>query len=68
MSEDINRFDDYKLTNAKLYLNSECHPYDNLNLDFDKKMCDSVLTCTRISARVTTDTSISSRVSSYFFT
>ena len=35
MSEDINRFDDCKLTNAKLYLNSECYPYDDLNLDFN---------------------------------
>ena len=44
MSEDVSRFDDCKLTNAKLYLNSECYPYDDLNLDFDKKkqMCDSV--------------------------
>ena len=39
MSENISRFDDYKLTNAKLYLNSECYPYDNLNLDFDKNRC-----------------------------
>jgi len=39
MSEDISRFDDCKLTNAKLYLNSECQPYDNLNLDFDENRC-----------------------------
>jgi len=39
MSEDINRFDDCKLTNAKLYVNSECYPYDDLNLDFDKNRC-----------------------------
>jgi len=39
MSEDINRFDDWKLTNAKLYLNSKCYPYDDLNLDFDKNRC-----------------------------
>ena len=32
MSEDVSRFDDCKLTNAKLYLNSECYPYDDLNL------------------------------------
>jgi len=38
-SEDISRFDDCKLTNAKLYLNSECYPYDDLNLDFDKNRC-----------------------------
>ena len=36
MSEDVSRFDNCKLTNAKLYLNSECYPYDDLNLDFDK--------------------------------
>ncbi|KYN17584.1 hypothetical protein ALC57_10127, partial [Trachymyrmex cornetzi] len=39
MPEDISRFDDCKLTNAKLYLNSECYPYDDLNLDFDKNRC-----------------------------
>ncbi|XP_018051945.1 PREDICTED: uncharacterized protein LOC108689598 [Atta colombica] len=39
MSEDISRFDDCKLINAKLYLNSECYPYDDLNLDFDKNRC-----------------------------
>ena len=39
MSEDVSRFDDCKLTNAKLYLNSECYPYDDLNLDFDKNRC-----------------------------
>ncbi|XP_018314336.1 uncharacterized protein [Mycetomoellerius zeteki] len=39
MIEDISRFDDCKLTNAKLYLNSECYPYDNLNLDSDKNRC-----------------------------
>ncbi|KYN36138.1 hypothetical protein ALC56_09513 [Trachymyrmex septentrionalis] len=38
MSEDVNRFDHCKLTNAKLYLNTECYPYD-LNLDFDKNRC-----------------------------
>ncbi|XP_070168325.1 uncharacterized protein [Polyergus mexicanus] len=36
MSEDTSRFDDCKLTNVKLYLNSECYPYDDMNLDFDK--------------------------------
>ncbi|XP_018355611.1 PREDICTED: uncharacterized protein LOC108756368 [Trachymyrmex septentrionalis] len=39
MSENISRFEDSKLTNAKLYLNSECYPYDDLNLDFDKNRC-----------------------------
>jgi len=38
MSEDISRFD-CKLINAKLYLNSECYLYDDLNLDFDKNRC-----------------------------
>jgi len=28
--------DNCKLTNVKLYLNSEFFPYDDLNLDFDK--------------------------------
>jgi len=30
-------FDTCKLTNVKLYLNSEFYPYDDLNLDFDKR-------------------------------
>ena len=34
----VSRFD-HKLTNAKLYLNTECYPYDDLNLDFDKNRC-----------------------------
>ena len=29
-------FDHCKLTNVKLYLNSEFYPYDDMNLDFDK--------------------------------
>ncbi|XP_026829831.1 uncharacterized protein LOC113563038 [Ooceraea biroi] len=33
----ITRFDACKLTNVKLYLNSEFYPYDDLNLDFGKK-------------------------------
>jgi hypothetical protein len=36
MSEDTSKFDDCKLSNVKLYLNSECYPYDDMNLDFDK--------------------------------
>ncbi|KMQ86973.1 hypothetical protein RF55_13890 [Lasius niger] len=36
MSEDTSRFDECTLTNVKLYLNSECYPYDDMNLDFDK--------------------------------
>jgi len=43
MSEDISRFDNCKLTNVKLYLNSEFpvqnYPYDDLNLDFNKNRC-----------------------------
>jgi len=50
MSEDVSRFD-CKLINAKLYLNSECYPYADLNLDFDKTdvFCT---TCMRFSARL----------------
>jgi len=36
MSKDTSRFDHCKLNNVKLYLNSECYPYDDMNLDFDK--------------------------------
>ncbi|KAL6418689.1 hypothetical protein ACFW04_011874 [Cataglyphis niger] len=36
MFEDTSRFDKCKLNNVKLYLNSECYPYDDMNLDFDK--------------------------------
>ena len=39
ISKNISRFDDCKLTNVKLYLNSECYPYDDFNLDFDKNRC-----------------------------
>ncbi|EFN87483.1 hypothetical protein EAI_09886, partial [Harpegnathos saltator] len=35
-SENIARFDNCKLINVKLYLNSECYPYDDMNLDFAK--------------------------------
>jgi len=34
MSENTSQFDHCKLNN--LYLNSECYPYDNMNLDFEK--------------------------------
>ncbi|XP_070527374.1 uncharacterized protein [Cardiocondyla obscurior] len=37
MSKKSTIFDDCKLTNVKLNLNSEYYPYDDLNLDFDKK-------------------------------
>ncbi|KAL6417620.1 hypothetical protein ACFW04_014423 [Cataglyphis niger] len=36
MSEETSRFDDCRLNNVKLYLNSECYPYDDMNLAFDK--------------------------------
>jgi len=36
MSRDASVFDDFNLTNAKLYLNSEFYPYDDLNVDFGK--------------------------------
>lgn len=36
MSADTSRFDDCRLNNVKLYLNSECYPYDDMNLDFEK--------------------------------
>ena len=36
MAEDTSQFDHCKLTNVKLYLNSDCYPYDDMNLDFDK--------------------------------
>ncbi|EZA50693.1 hypothetical protein X777_11117 [Ooceraea biroi] len=36
MSEDITIFGDCKLTNVKLYLDSEFYPYDDLNVDFEK--------------------------------
>ncbi|XP_070162993.1 uncharacterized protein [Polyergus mexicanus] len=36
LSEEPSLFDDCKLTNVKLYLNSDCYPYDDMNLDFDK--------------------------------
>ena len=32
----VRNFDDYNLSNVKLYLNSEFYPYDDLNLDFPK--------------------------------
>ncbi|XP_036140658.1 uncharacterized protein LOC118647460 [Monomorium pharaonis] len=36
MLDDASRFDHCKLMNVKLYLNSECYPYDDMNLDFDR--------------------------------
>ncbi|XP_014486939.1 PREDICTED: uncharacterized protein LOC106750845 [Dinoponera quadriceps] len=37
MAENITQFDNCNLINAKLYLNSECYPYDDINLDFAKR-------------------------------
>ncbi|XP_018403205.1 PREDICTED: uncharacterized protein LOC108780111 [Cyphomyrmex costatus] len=37
MSQNASVFDDCKLSNVKLYLNSEFYPYGDLNLDFDQK-------------------------------
>ncbi|XP_014478524.1 PREDICTED: uncharacterized protein LOC106746433 [Dinoponera quadriceps] len=37
MAENITQFDNCNLINAKLYLNSECYPYDDMNLDFAKR-------------------------------
>ncbi|XP_018393332.1 PREDICTED: uncharacterized protein LOC108772310 [Cyphomyrmex costatus] len=37
MSQDASVFDDCKLSNVKLYLNSEFYPYGDLYLDFDQK-------------------------------
>ncbi|XP_070522412.1 uncharacterized protein [Cardiocondyla obscurior] len=36
MSRSSAVFDACELTNVKFYLNSECYPYDDLNLDFSK--------------------------------
>ncbi|XP_050454178.1 uncharacterized protein LOC126852926 [Cataglyphis hispanica] len=34
--QDPSMFDDCKLTNVKLYLNSDFYPYDDMNLNFEK--------------------------------
>ncbi|XP_011872097.1 PREDICTED: uncharacterized protein LOC105564382 [Vollenhovia emeryi] len=36
MSENVCKVSHCKLSNVKLYLNSDCYPYDDMNLDFDK--------------------------------
>ncbi|XP_076299357.1 uncharacterized protein LOC143218197 [Lasioglossum baleicum] len=36
LQKSANQFDDCKLLNIRLYLNSESYPYDDLNLDFEK--------------------------------
>ncbi|XP_011859132.1 PREDICTED: uncharacterized protein LOC105556648 [Vollenhovia emeryi] len=42
MSENVSQFNHCKLSNVKLYLNSECYPYDDMNLDFDKSKWSSL--------------------------
>jgi hypothetical protein len=37
MERNTSIFDDCKLINVKLYLNSEFYPYDDMNLDFNKQ-------------------------------
>ena len=37
ISQDVSVFDNCNLSNVKVYLNSEFYPYDDQNLDFDKK-------------------------------
>ncbi|XP_067214209.1 uncharacterized protein [Linepithema humile] len=36
LSENAAQFDDCKLTNVRLHLNSDFYPYDDMNLDFDR--------------------------------
>ena len=36
VSKNASKFDHINLTNIKLYLNSECYPYDNLHLNYSK--------------------------------
>ncbi|RLU24049.1 hypothetical protein DMN91_004258 [Ooceraea biroi] len=35
-TKDVSLFDEYDLSNVKLFLNSEFYPYDNMHLDFTK--------------------------------
>ncbi|XP_011882259.1 PREDICTED: uncharacterized protein LOC105569952 [Vollenhovia emeryi] len=42
MSQNVSQFSHCKLSNVKLYLNSECYPYDDMNLDFDKNKWSSL--------------------------
>ncbi|XP_011859488.1 PREDICTED: uncharacterized protein LOC105556981 [Vollenhovia emeryi] len=41
MSQNMSQFSHCKLSNVKLYLNSECYPYDDMN-DFDKNKWSSL--------------------------
>jgi len=54
MSEDTSRFDHCKLNNVKLYLNSECYLYDDMNVDFET---DGRFSTTRmhVSVKIITD-------------
>lgn len=36
IAKDISHFDTCGLTDLKVFLNSECYPYENLNINFDK--------------------------------
>lgn len=36
ITADMSHFDHCNLTDLKVYLNSECYPYENLNVDFEK--------------------------------
>lgn len=35
MNSDMSHFDHCQITNLKVYLNAECYPYENLNIDFE---------------------------------
>ena len=37
IQRNASHFDYFKITNVKLFLNNQSHPYGNLNLDIDKK-------------------------------
>ncbi|KYN18629.1 hypothetical protein ALC57_09068 [Trachymyrmex cornetzi] len=39
MSQDVRVFDECNFSNVKVYLSSEFYSYDDLNLDFGKKIC-----------------------------
>lgn len=36
IAKDMSHFDDCGLADLKVFLNSECYPYENLNINFDK--------------------------------
>lgn len=36
IAKDVSRFDHCELTDLKIFLNSECYPYENMNLNFTK--------------------------------